>query len=1055
MKKIYVLLTLVCFMLLHMANAQTRQLSGTVTSADDGNSIPGVSVTVKGNPSLGTITDIDGNFKISVPYTAVGLVFSFVGMEKQEVPIGASNVFSVSLVPSATTLDEIVVVGYGSQIKSKVTGNQARVSGDLVKNTPVPSVQQALQGKTAGVFVEANNGKVSGATRMRIRGSSSITANNEPLFIVDGVPLTTESLNQSGAAINPLTSINFNDIESIDVLKDASSTAIYGSRGANGVILITTKKGQAGDTKLNVNFQYGSSKPSHLRDFMNAEQYIATFREAAYNSDLLEGYDPINNPTTDYSGSWLQSAERRFKRYSGWAAILSPTETDPAGAPVYLGSEVNTDWQKEAFQTGSLRMVDFSASGGTEKLKYFASVSYNKQESIIVANGLDRFSGRLNVDNKVNKYIDMGFTLSLARTNIKQVSADNAFSTPMQLVALSPITPVRDLEGELYGTPTTTYYNGLIDVEDAQRTILETRTVTNGYMNFQLYRGLKWRNEFGYDLYSLKENSRYGVRTDAGQGINGYGFSNYGQTQNLITKSYLDYLTNFGDFGLSAVLGTEFNKTTVDNTWVEGENFATDDLKTVATAGLITDGSQSLTEYAFLSYFGRATFDYKSKYLVTAAGRIDQSSRFGANNRTGFFPALSAGWVLTKEDFLTNNNALSFLKIRTSYGLTGNAGIGNFRHLGLFGVTPYNGEPGLAPSQIANKNLGWETTKQVDFGVDFGLFKNRISGEIDYYVKKTSDLLLDVPVPGTSGFSIQTQNVGSVENKGFEFILNASVLPGDFKWDVSLNYSINKNTVTDIGGKDIIDAESSRFMNVVKVGQPLGVFYGAEYAGVAADFISEGNPDGSDIYGGDAIWYVNEQDADGNIINPGAITNDFGTANFVTLGHPTPDMMYAITNTFEYKGISLDFTFQGVSGNQIHLAGDTYMAANAAWYDNQTTDQMNSWKKAGDITNVPQARLGYSNGDQARSSRFLSNGAYIKLRSLTLAYTLPQELVKKAKFSNIRIYLQGQNLLTFTKYIGWDPEVSTDFAVDNVVSGVDFYSAPQPRSITVGINLGL
>lgn len=1042
MKKIYVLLTLMCFVFLHSANAQNRQLSGTVTSADDGNSIPGVSVTVKGNPALGTVTDIQGNFKISVPVGSQALVFSFVGMEKQEVPIGASNVYTVVLAPSATTLDELVVIGYGSQIKSKVTGNIARVGGDLVKNTPVPSVQQALQGKTAGVFVEANNGKVSGATRMRIRGSSSITANNEPLFIVDGVPLTTESLNQSGAAINPLTSINMNDIESIDVLKDASSTAIYGSRGANGVILVTTKKGQAGDTKLNVNFQYGSSKPSHLREFMNAEQYVATFREAAYNSDLLEGYDPINNPTTDYKGSWLQSAEKRFKRYSGWAAILSPTETDPAGAPVYLGSKVNTDWQKEAFQTGSLRMVDFSASGGTEKLKYYASASYNNQQSIIVANGLERFSGRLNVDNKVNKFIDMGFTLSLAQTKIKQVSADNAFSTPMQLVALSPITPVRDLNGQLYGTPTTTYYNPLIDVEDAQRNILETRTVTNAYLNFLLVKGLKWRNEMGYDLYNLKENSRYGVRTDAGQGINGYAFSNYGQTQNLITKSYLDYLNNFGDFGLSAVLGTEYNKTTVDNTWVDGQNFPTDDLKTLASAGLITSGSQTLTQYAFLSYFSRATFDYKSKYLVTMAGRIDQSSRFGANNRTGFFPALSAGWVLTKEDFLVNNNTFSFLKLRTSYGLTGNAGIGNFKQLGLFGVTPYNGEPGLAPTQIANEDLGWESTKQVDFGLDFGLFKNRISGEIDYYVKETKDLLLDIPVPGTSGFSIQTRNIGSVENKGFEFILNATVLPGEFKWDVSFNYSINKNTVTNLGGQDIIDAGSSRFMNVVKVGEPLGVFYGAQYAGV-------------DPANGDAIWYVNEKDAKGNIVNPTATTSDFAAANFVVLGHPTPDKMYALTNTLNFKGIELAFTFQGVSGNKIQLAGDSYMAANATWYDNQTTDQLNSWKKPGDITNIPQARLGYSNGDQARSSRYLSDGAYIKLRSLTLAYTLPQELVKKAKFSNIRIYLQGQNLLTFTKYIGWDPEVSTDFAVDNVTSGVDFYSAPQPRSITLGINLGL
>jgi len=441
-------------------------------------------------------------------------------------------------------------------------------------------------------------------------------------------------------------------------------------------LLITTKKGKAGDTKINVNFQYGYSKPSHLREFMNTDQYIAYFREAAYNSDLLEGYDPINVPG-DYKGSWLQSAERRFKRYSGWAAVLDPSQT--VAGKDFVGSSVNTNWQKEAFQVGGLQMVDFSASGGNEKLKYFERVSYNRQQCIIVSNGQERFSGRLNVDNKVNKYLDLGLTMSLSRTTINQVAADNAFSTPMQLVALSPITPVRDLNGELYNTPTTTYYNPLVDVEQTTRTIFQTRSVSNAYLNFTLMPGLKWRNEAGYDLYNLKENSRYGKNTDSGTGLNGYGFSNYAQTLNLITKSYFDYFKNVGDYGISAVLGTEFQQTSIDNTWVEGQNFPNDNMKTLATAGKITNGSSTLTEYAFLSYFARANFDYKSKYLVTVAGRIDESSRFGPNNRSGFFPAFSAGWVLTKEDVLAGNNTFSFLNIRASDGVTDNAGIGNFQ----------------------------------------------------------------------------------------------------------------------------------------------------------------------------------------------------------------------------------------------------------------------------------------------------------------------------------------------------------------------------------------
>jgi len=1051
MKKSYVFLTLMCFFLLHSAIAQNRQLSGVVTSSDDGSTIPGVSVVVKENPTLGTLTDIDGKFQLSVPATAKTLLFTSIGMENQEYPIGASNVINITMVPFATNLDEVVVVGYGTQIKSKVTGNISRVSGEALRNTPVPSVQQAMQGKSAGVFVEGVNGKVGGQTRMRIRGSSSITANNEPLFIIDGIALTTEALNQSGAPINPLESINFNDIESIDVLKDASSTAMYGSRGANGVVLITTKKGKTGATQLNVNFQYGFSKASNKREFMDADQFIDYFRLAGKGADSYEDRyygDPAGTNTY-----WAGHVERRLKRYSGWAKILEDPN-DPASA--YMGSAVNTDWQEEAFQKGALQMFDISAAGGTDKLKYYASLAYTKQDAIIISNGLKRFSGRLNVDNKVNNYIDMGFTVSLSQSDINQVSADNAFSTPMQIVALSPITPIYDTAtGELYSTPTTTYYNPLMDVQYADRNIENTRVVSSAYINFLLAKGLNWRSEFSYDLYNLKENARYGEQTDSGIGINGYAFSNYGQTQNLVTKSYLNYGTTFSDFSLTAVAGVEFQTTDVNNTWVEGQNFPTNDLKYLASAGLITDGSSSLTEYAFSSFFSRLNFDYMSKYLVSFSARVDQSSRFGENNKSGFFPAASVGWVLTKEDILKSNRTLSFLKLRASYGLTGNAGIGDYRYLGLYGVSNYNSEPGFIPTQIANPDLGWETTTQFDIGIDYGFFKNRISGEFDYYVKNTEDLLLAVPVPGTSGFSTQMQNIGSVENKGYEFVLNTSNLVGEFKWTTSINMSLNHNEVTYLGGQDIIDAGSSRYMNVVMVGQPLGVFYGAQYAGVATDFIAEGNPDGSDIFGGDALWYVNEKDEAGNIINPEAVTNDFGAANFGVLGHPTPDFLYAFTNNFNYKGFELDFTFQGVSGNDIHLTGDSYMAGNASWYDNQLVSQLDSWQQPGDITDVPEARIGYSNGDQARSSRYLSNGSYLKLRSLTFGYELPQKWISKAKFNRVRIYMQAQNLYTFTKYIGWDPEVSADYIVDNVVSGVDFYSAPQPRSVTFGLNIGL
>ncbi len=1030
MRKLLLLIFVFCGFLLSVA-AQQKTITGTVTGAEDNEPVIGVTVLIKGT-ATGAVTDLDGKYQISVTVGAT-LEFRFVGMKTTEVVVGTANVYNVGLEYDLIGVDEVVVVGYGTQIKSKVTGSIARVDGNILKNVPVVTVEQALQGKTAGVFIESVNGKSTGTTNMRIRGSSSITATNQPLFVVDGIPLTTEALNFSGAVINPLTSINFNDVESIDILKDAASSAIYGSRGANGVVLITTKKGISGDTKLNFTIQSGMNQASRRRDFMNSAEYISYFRESAVNGDLTDDAyygDPVG--TNDY---WKNHVETRLKRYSGWAANLDGTGN-------YIGSNVDTDWQDQAFQTGKIFSADMSAQGGNEKLKYFTSLSYNNSEGILVSNGIEKISARLNVDNKINKFIDMGFALSLNRTSIDQVSADNAFSTPMQLVALSPITPVRDLDGKLYNTPTTTYYNGLLDVEYATRDIMEYRTVANGYLTIGLFDGLKWRNEFGFDLYNLKENGRYGNLTESGTGRNGYGFFNYGQNQNVTTKSYLDLLKSFGDVGVSAVLGTEFQYTTVDNARAEGEQFPLDDLKTLASAGLITAGTSTLTKYSFLSYFSRVNFDYKAKYLFTVSGRIDGSSRFGKNNRYGVFPAASVGWVLTKEDFLSASNLISFLKIRTSYGLTGNAGIGNFGHLGLYGTGSYNSLSGLLPTQIPNADLGWESTQQLDFGIDYGLFKNRISGEIDYYIKQTNDLLLNVPVPATSGYNTQIQNIGSVSNKGFEFIINTNNITGKFSWNTSFNFSYNKNEVTDLGGQKSIDNGSARYMNIVKVGEPIGVFYGAEYAGV-------------DPANGDALWYVNTQDAEGNVTDHITTTNDFTDANFIVLGTPTPDLLGAITNTLGFKGVELAFTFQGVTGNKIHLIGDQWMGANGVWYDNQLKSQLVSWKQPGDLTNIPQARLGWDNGDQSRNSRYLSDGSYIKLRSLSLSYEMPKNIVNKTGLDRIRIFLQGQNLLTFTKYEGWDPEVSTDFLNDNITSGCDFYSAPQPRSIVFGINIGI
>ncbi|MBV6425900.1 MAG: TonB-dependent receptor SusC [Haliscomenobacter sp.] len=1026
MRKMLLLFALV-FTVMGNAWAQ-RIITGTVTD-EGGEPLIGASVFAKGT-TLGTVTDIDGTYSLQVSAEVTTLVFSYTGYASKEVGLGASNVVDVALEESVTQLSEIVVVGYGTQIKSTLTGNIAKLGGDKIENLPVPSVEQALQGRTSGVFVEAVNGKPGGAVRVRIRGASSITASNQPLYVIDGIPVTTESQNNSGAALNPLADLNFNDVESIEILKDASAGAIYGSRAANGVVLITTKKGKQGKTRVEANFQTGFSRPTGKREFLNTDEYLELFNRAAVGAGKYEFrlgyYDTEQEAIDDYIGF----AEGRFTRYSAY------DENN------WKNKLINTNWQDEAFQDAVTNQASLSASGGTDRTRFFTSAAWSNQEGILIGNGFERMSARLNLDQKASDKVNFGINMSLARTFTDQVSGDNAFSTPLQLVAMSPLTPTRNntnetirgyAPGQLFDRPVTTYYNGLIDQEDAQRDVTSFRTLANGYMRYQVLEGLLFNAEVGADVYTLRDNAFYGKKTDGGNATNGYGTSLYSQIANWTSKAFVNYDKQLASkHNLSLTAGTEFQKSRTDRTTVDGQEFPVDDLKTIASAADIAAGSSSITEFTFLSYFGRATYDFDRKYLLTVSGRVDGSSRFGKNNRYGFFPAVSAGWVLTEEPFLKDNSLLSFLKLRASYGVTGNAAIGNFDHLGLYGAEGYNGVSGLFPSQIPNPDLEWEKTAQIDAGIDFGFFDNRLNGEIDYYVKNTTDLLLNVPVPGTSGFRTQTQNVGEIQNKGVEVVLNSNNLVGAFKWNTSLNVALNKNKVVALAeGQDIINPD----INVVKVGEPIGVFYGAEYAGV-------------DPANGDALWYVNAEGRERET------TSDFNEAEFVVLGSPIPDVIAGVTNTFTFKGFSLDFTFQGVFGNEIHNSAGRYMSCNACWFDNQTRDQMRYWDKPGDITDIPEPRLGYSNGDQDRSSRYITDGSYVRLRTLNFGYEFPQSVIRKAGLSRLRLYLLGQNLLTFTKYEGWDPEVSSDDFVDNIASGIDFYAAPQPKTITFGLNIG-
>lgn len=1030
MKKNLLLSFLLLFALIGSAWAQTNTVSGQVTSAADGAVLPGVTVLEKGT-SNGVTTGVDGEYRLNVQPNAT-LVFRFIGMTTQEVPVNGRSTVNVQLRTDQQQLEEVVVVGYGTQEKRSVTGAIASLSAKDVEQTPVTSVEQAMQGKAAGVFIQSNNGKLGQGIQVRVRGTSSLSAGSQPLYVVDGIPIISDNLSGTSAGTNPLADINFNDVASIEVLKDASAAAIYGARASNGVIIITTKKGKAGTSRVNFSAQWGSSEPSRHRDFMNAQQYVQIIQRAglgAATQDFAAGaYETLAEAQEDYA-SFVNS---RLTRYS-------------AGNQDWETGEVSTNWEREAFQSASQSQYDLNLSGGNENTTYYVSGQYLDQTGILIGNAFRRYSARINLDNKVNSILNIGMNLSFAKTENDRVSNDNAFSTPMQIVALSPITPIIDprsglLSGSLPGAASNypVYYNPLLSLNNASYQTNVYRTIGNVYGELKITDALSFRSEFGVDQLNQNEESYYGSLTFRNSGTpNGFGENAYTQVLNYNTNNYFSYRKTFNeDNSLDVTVGMSYQKAQINTNDVQGQQFPSDAYKQLSSAALISAGSSSETGYSFLSYFGRGNYTLRDKYLFSASIRADGSSRFGKDNRYGYFPAASIGWIISEEGFMNDISYLSLLKVRGSYGLTGNAEVGNFASLGLFtGDAGYNGVAGQRITQIANPDLRWESTAQLDVGLDFGFLNNRISGSFDFYRKNTTDLLLNVNVPATSGFATQLQNLGKLYNLGYELSVTSQNLVGAFSWSTNLNASYNRNRVTDIQGQVL----GTNDLNRVIEGQSIGVFFGKEYAGV-------------DPANGDALYFLNTKSPDGTVDR--TKTNDYSAAEDVVLGNPTPNYIGGLTNNFSYKNFDLSFSFQGVTGNKIYNGGGQYMSANGSnGFDNQTLDQLAYWDKPGDITDIPEPRLFYGNG-VGPSSRYLSDGAYVRLKTFSMGYNLPKQWVSKMKMQNARLFMNAYNLFLITGYDGWDPEVNADYQASNINLGVDFYSAPQPRTITFGFNIG-
>ena len=1002
--------------------AQTKEVTGKVTDAKNGAPIVGATIKAKGYNNS-TTTDADGSFKLAVDGKAVVMEVSYVGYNSQNTTIGNGNIV-VKLEEADRSLSEVVVVGFGTKLKRELTGSVAKVGAKELNNTPASSFESAIQGRAAGVLVSQQNGKLGQGINIRIRGSASVTAGNEPLYVIDGIPLQNTDLSSNGATTNSLSDINTNDIESIEILKDASAAAIYGSRGSNGVVLITTKKGKAGKSKIEFGYFTGKQKPTGKRDFLNAKEYVDYFTMAAANAFRLDsGFDYVA-----YTAS-------RLKRYS-------------AGNTDYQTAKVNTKWQDQAFQEAPISQYDLNFSGGNDKTTFYMGGQVLDQSGIIVGNSLKRYSGRLNLEHKVRDWLSLGVNMSFARTINKRVSNDNAFSTPLQIVALSPITPFIDPRTGLTsgaldlntGNPNTNYpvyYNPILSVENTKYTTSVNRTIGNLFAQATIARGFTFRSEFGMDQLNQNEDQYSGRLTARNQGVpNGSGFSSSDQILNINTNNFFRYVSSFGEnHNVDIVAGTSFQKWQIASNSASAEEFPSDSYKKLNAGASKTAATSTASDWALLSYFTRANYKLKDRYLLSFSGRYDGSSRFGANNRYGFFPAVSAGWILSDEHFLKNVRWLSFLKLKASYGLTGNSEVGNYASRGLYGPNAYGGLGGQSPTQLPNTNLKWESTTSLDMGIEASALNKRVTVEVDYYERKTKDLLLSVNVPSTTGFLSKLQNVGKLENKGIEFTINTeNIVSKDFRWSTSINFGANKNKITDLGGQQI------GTLNRAQEGQPLGVFFAKEFAGA--------NP-----ANGDALYFKNTVKTDGT--KDRTTTKNVNEAEDVRIGNPNPEFIYGFRNTFTYKGFDVDVLLQGVQGNQIFNGGGQYMSGSGSnGFDNQTTDQLAAWKKPGDITMVPEARLFFANGTD-NSSRYISDGSYLRVKAITLGFNLSPKLLSVLHIDRARFYVRAQNLFTITKYKGWDPEVNSDATANNISLGNDFYSAPQIKTIVFGVNIGL
>ena len=1023
-------------------------ISGTVTD-NNGSFLPGVSIKIKGT-TIGTSTGTNGNYTLNVPENGT-LVFSYTGFVTKEVSVGSQRRINVKLLEDKKVLNEVVVIGYGTQSKKAITGSVASVGYDKFKDRSYTNVTQSLAGQVAGVNISQGQGAPGVAPIIRIRGVSSITAGTNPLFVVDGVPLENFNLN----LINP------QDIASVEVLKDASSAAIYGSRGASGVILVTTKLGKAGKTDVNASVEYGSQEVMRQIDMMDAQQWIKYYVTAK------------NNSWTDLGGGRSASDPNSIRGNASTYKIPEEFINNPG----QFGA--GTDWQDVMFHVAPMKSVQLSVSGGTEKTQFLFSGSYLDQDAVLDNNYYKRLSLRSNIKHQISNKITLGLNLSLTgiydRTDGTQGKSD-VIGLALQS---DPFFPLYNENGNLGMADPNSIWNRYLQFNpvnlwhpyattrftDKQNKAFNTLAI--GYAEYKILDKLKFRTSINGNLgnnrynYYLIKNQGYGYNQSLAPST---GTATSGYLLNWLNENTLTYETKFKDHSLNVLAGYTVQKQQDEFQSATATNYPNDLVHTL-NAGIVTAGTSTLTEWSMISYLGRLNYNYKNKYFLTSTIRRDGSSRFGSNNKWGYFPSVSGGWIVSDENFLAKSKTISLLKLRASYGVAGNNQIPNYGSSSLLGQGNYalgnSLSNGLITLNINNADLKWERTTQSNLGIDLGVLNNRVNLSAEVYRSITKDMLLNVPIPDISGFGTQLTNIGKMKNEGIELNLNTKNLIGAFRWSTDFNFSHNNNEVLQLGPSNApIYFTDNETTVKTEVGQPISNFFGYQFDGVYRNQSQIDNSvhEASTVPGDPIIKDVN---------GDGKITIDDRTV----IGNYQPKFTAGIVNTFSYKGFELSFMFQGSYGGEIVNQNYRFLGY---WNSGRNLyEKVNNYYKSesepGDGVN-PRPTMVRKAFQSAFSTLWVEDASYLRIKNINISYALPETILKRISLKSLRIYANADNVYLFSKYTGYDPENTTFSATSyssngtaanagtvssatppGALIGLDYGSYPVPRVITIGL----